>query len=421
MTASPRSARRWPWLLATAVLVACSGYAFRDDLARYVRERQAPSEAAAPAPAAQPIAITVAPVVRRDIAQSLVVTGTLVARDEVLVGAQVDGLRLDEFLVDIGDRVEKGQVLARLDRDMVATQLIQNDSSIARAEAAIAQVAASIAEAEASEIEAQAAFKRAETLKRSGNVTEETLQARDTAARVATARVGAQRQNLKVAGAEKALAMAQRREIELRLARTDVKAPAAGVIASRTARVGQIVGMAGEPLFRIVRDGEVELDAEVTERTLHTVEVGQPVMVEAAGRTEKALGRVRLVAPTVDGATRLGKVKVQLPPDPALRPGLFARGVIETARHDGMVAPRSAILFGADGPRVQVVVGDVVQTREVTLGIADADGVEVLDGLEAGEEVVARAGGFLRDGDRITAVRPPPAESKAALMDGEAR
>ena len=409
-----RRRRRWPWLLGVLVVLGVGAFLSKDDLARYAAERQTPSQAAEPAaPVAKPIAVTVATATRREIAQLEQVTGTLVARDEVLVGAQIDGLRLDEYLVDVGDRVEQGQVLARLDRDMLETQALQNASSVAKAEAAIAQVEAAIAEAEASQVEAIASLKRAEQLKGSGNVTGETLQARQTAAEVAAARVRAQRQNLKVAQADRALAEAQGREIALRLARTEVRAPSAGVVASRTARVGQIVGMAGEPLFQLVRDGEIELKAEATETRLHSIAADQPVRVMAAGLPKPFDGRVRLVEPTVDAATRLGVVRIALPADGALRPGLFARGLIETARREGVTVPQSAVLYGAEGVTVQVVSDGVVAERRVTLGLQDADGVEILEGVAAGEAVIARAGGFLRAGDRVAPVTAPAVAASA--------
>jgi HlyD family secretion protein len=391
-------------LVVMAVLAAAGGYAFRDEIAlKFGAYEAARAETAAP-PAPKPPSITVAAAERREIAQTLVVTGTLVARDEILVGAQIDGLRLDEYLVDIGDKVEKDQVMARLDRDMLDVQLAQNASSVAKSEAAIAQVNAAIAEAEASRIDAEAALKRADTLKKTGDVTLEIVQTRETTMRVADARLRAQNENLKVAQAERTLAEAQKREIELRLARAEVRAPAAGIVASRTARVGQIVGMAGEPLFRLVRGGEVELEAQATEGRLHSVAPGQSVRVEVAGVDQPVEGRVRLVSPVIDPQNRLGIVKIALPADRGLRPGLFARGAIETARREGVTAPQSAVLYGPSGARVQVVENDVVVERLVTTGLQDDRGVEILSGLVPGDRVVARAGGFLREGDRITPV-----------------
>ncbi|GLK74816.1 hemolysin secretion protein D [Methylopila jiangsuensis] len=399
-----RPRRLWPKALALTLIAAgVAAYAFRDDL--LPAGPATPTEASATArPSA--IAVTVAPVIRREIVQKLALTGTLAARDEILVGAQIDGLRLEAYLVETGDRVEAGQTLARLDRDMLDVALAQNRSTVAKADAAVAQAGAAIAEADAARVEAEAALKRAQQLKSSGNVTGETLQARETAAQVAVARLRAQGEALKLAEADKALAEAQGREIELRLARTEVKAPAAGVVSARTARVGQIVGMGGEPLFRLVRDGAIELVARVPETRLPGLKPGQPVRVEVAGLPDPVWGRVRLVEPVVDAVTRLGLVRVALPDEPDLRAGLFARAAVETARRQALAAPRSAVLYGAQGARVLAVRDGVVAELPVTLGVSDADGVEIADGVTAGETLVARAGGFLRDGDRVLAVAP---------------
>jgi HlyD family secretion protein len=397
--------RRWPLALVAIAAIGGAAYAFQNELGALLGDLKSGSaEAAVTAEPPKPPSITVATAERREIAQTLVTTGTLVARDEILVGPQIDGLRLEEWLVEVGDEVKQGQVLARLDRDMLETQALQNRSNIARTEAAMAQGEAAIAEAEAAVVEAEAALKRAETLKKTGNATEELLVSRQAASRIAAARVEAQKQNFRAATSDKALAEAQGREIALRLARTEVKAPAAGIVASRAAQVGQIVGMAGTPLFKLVRDGAIELEAEATETRLHSVEPGQKAKVEVAGVPEAVDGAVRLVEPTVDRSSRLGKVRVSLPADKGLRPGLFARGRIETARRVGVVAPQSSLLFGQEGVRVQVVKDGVVQDRKVKLGLSDATGVEILEGLSEGERVVERAGGFLRDGDRITPV-----------------
>ncbi|RXF73802.1 biotin/lipoyl-binding protein, partial [Hansschlegelia zhihuaiae] len=212
--APKRRVQRWPYAVAALTLAAGLGYLFQNEITGAVGVTKAgEAEAAVTSEPPKPPAITVAAAVRREIAQTLATTGTLVARDEILVGPQIDGLRLESYLVEIGDWVEKGQTLARLDRDMLETQALQNASQVARAEAAIAQVEAAITEAEATVVEAEAALKRTETLKKTGNATEETLVAREAAARISRARVEAQKQNLKVARSDKALADAQGREI----------------------------------------------------------------------------------------------------------------------------------------------------------------------------------------------------------------
>src|SRR5207244_4369862 len=107
------------------------------------------------------------------------------------------------------------------------------------------------------------------------------------------------------------------------------------------------------------------------------------------------------VLPEVDRATRLGKVRIALPKDAGVRIGSFARGTLELARRTGVAVPLAAVVHANDGPRLQVVTDNKVETRRVRVGLS-ADGfVEIADGLKAGDAVVARAGSFLRDGDLV--------------------
>lgn len=399
------SHRRWIWLIIAVIGFGFTGFAYRPETLPYASDASAATKPPSDAVGTRPTPITVAAAIRRGIVQSVAVSGSLVVRDEVLVSPQIDGVRLEAYLVDVGDKVEAGQVLARLDGSQIQTRLLQNASEIAKSDAAIAQAGAALAEAEASAVETSAALERGRKLKTSGTVTDETLIARDTAAKVAEARVAAQRQNLRLAEASKALVEAQRSEIELDLARTEVRAPATGIVAGRIALVGQIAATSGEPLFRIIRNGQVELQADVPEDWLHSIQAGQAVQVQVSGTPERVAGEVRLVGPTVDTTTRLGKVWISLPEDTALRPGRFAQGVIATARRDGVVVPRSSVLFGGDGARVQLVEAGVVTSRTITAGMIDAEGIEVIEGLDVGQDVVVAAGAFLRDGDIVTPVR----------------
>jgi multidrug efflux pump subunit AcrA (membrane-fusion protein) len=151
-----------------------------------------------------------------------------------------------------------------------------------------------------------------------------------------------------------------------------------------------------------VAKGEVELDAEVVETRLATVTEGQTARVEVAGLGTIA-GKVRLVSPEVDKSTRLGRVRIFLGDNPGLRVGSFARGIIATSSGNGLAVPASAVLYGPDGPTVQVVRANRVETRRIKTGLASGAMVEIREGLEDGDLVVARSGTFLRDGD---AVRP---------------
>jgi RND family efflux transporter MFP subunit len=319
---------------------------------------------------------------------------------------EIEGQRVTELLVEEGDAVRQGQVLARLSRDVIETQLLQNAATLTRADAAIAQAKSQIVQAEASQVEAAQALERARIRFGSGNATAATLEQRVSAARSAEGRLSAARDALRIAEADRAASEAQRRELQWRLSRTDVKAPASGLVSRRNARVGATASAAADPMFRLIADGRIELEGEIPETQLPRVRDGAAAEVSIeTGRSVE--GRVRVVLPEVDRATRLGRLRIALPGDPALRVGSFARGSVEIARRTGVAVPLSAVLHTAKGPIVQVVVDRKVETRSVKSGLSAEGFVEITKGLAAGDLVVQRAGSFLRDGDPV---QPVPSE-----------
>jgi RND family efflux transporter MFP subunit len=354
-------------------------------------------------------AVTVARVSTAEFVETVLATGSLVAREEILVGPEVEGLRITEVLADEGQRVAKGDVLARLVADTLDAQMAQSDAALARTAAAIAQAKSSIVQAEARFAEAGNAYERAKPLREAGHMTEAVFDQREQGYRTSKAQLAAAKDGLLVAEAERAQVEAQRRELTWRRGRVEVRAPADGLISRRMARVGGYAAGAAEPIFRIVAKGEVELDAEVVETRLGGLKPGQRARVEVAGLGE-VTGTVRLVSPEVDKATRLGRVRIFLGDNAGLRIGSFARGSIVTASGTGLAVPASAVLYGPGGPTVQVVVGNRVETRHVKTGLAAGVLVEVRAGLAAGDLVVARAGTFLREGDTV---RPVLAAAKS--------
>lgn len=352
--------------------------------------------------------VTVAVAAQKDFVETVLATGSLVAREEILVGPEVEGLRVTEVLADEGMRVKKGDVLARLVADTLEAQVAQNDAALARATASIAQARSNIVQAEARLTEAQNAFERAKPLRAAGHMADATYDQREQAARTAEAQLAAARDALRFSEADKAQVEAQRREIEWRRSRTAVLAPADGIISRRMARIGAYAVGSGEAMFRIVANGEVELDAEIPETRIALVKVDQEARVEVSGVGTVA-GKVRIVSPEVDKATRLGRVRIYLGANPALRVGTFARGTINTAEGRGIAIPASAVLYTDDGAVVQLVKDNKVETRKVTLGLVAGKYVEVREGLREGDAVVARSGTFLRNGD---AVQPVVTEAK---------
>lgn len=403
------SARRILFTLAAIAAVGGAGaYAFRDRLPAGLGVTE-PAQATAPAPAeperARGVSVSVVQAARRTVVERLPVTGSLVAREEIMVGPELDGYRIVEILADEGDRVAKGQVLARLSRDMLDTLLAQNTANAAKAVAAIAQQKAALEQAKAQQVEAEAAVERARTLSKTGATSQEVLDQRERAVKVAAAQVVASQEAVVAAEADLKQINAARAEIEVRIARTDIKAPEAGVVSARAARLGAIVLSANtEPLFRIVKDGAIDLDAEVPESALPRIAPGLSVAVTPAGFDSPVAGTIRLVGAQVDPATRLARVAVALPDDPRLRPGAYGRGVIEVAKREGVALPQSAVQFGDQGAFVLVIDGETVRERNVKTGLKGEGFIEITEGVAAGETVVARAAGFLRDGDRVTPV-----------------
>jgi RND family efflux transporter MFP subunit len=348
--------------------------------------------------------VTVTSVQPADFVETVLVTGSLISREEILVGPEIEGLRVLEVLVDEGDRVKKGQVLARLVNDTLDAQLAQNDAALARNDAAIAQAQSSIVQAEARLAEARNAHERGMPLRQSGYIAESVMDQREAAAKTAAALLTSARDGLKVAHAERAQVEAQRRELAWRRSKTEISAPAEGLISRRNARIGATAALASvDPMFHIIAAGELELNAEVTETSLAKVRPDQLAQIEVAG-AGTVTGKVRLVSIEIDRATRLGRVRIFLGDNPALKVGAFARGTIETARARGLAVPASAILYNDTGATVQLVTDGKIATRSVNLGLVSGGVAEVRSGLVEGDLVVSKSGTFLRDGDLVRPV-----------------
>lgn len=346
--------------------------------------------------------VTVAGVRQGDIVETVQLTGTLVAREDVLVAAEIDGLRITELLAEEGQSVAKGQVLARLSRETLDAQLAQNDAALAKTDAAIAQAKSQIVQSEAQLQQAQQALERTTQLRKTGFASQAVFDQQTNDEKAAAARLTATRDGLAVSQADRAAIEAQRRELNIRLQRTEVKAPAAGVIYRRSAKTGGLAAMAGEPMFRLIADGDVELEAEVPEVQISRIAVGLPASITVGDVTEK--GVVRLVSPEIDRATRLGRIRIQVKDRGSFKIGAFARGMVETKRARGMAVPLSAVLYGEKGPFVQTVKGGVIVTAPIRTGVIAGREVEAVSGLKGDEKIVIKAGAFLRDGDAVTPV-----------------
>ncbi|MDO4904092.1 MAG: efflux RND transporter periplasmic adaptor subunit [Lautropia sp.] len=322
---------------------------------------------------------TVVPVIR--------LSGTLVAREDIAIGTALQDQRVSEVHVDVGDTVQHGQVLARLEAEQVQAQLQQAEAMLARARA-------SLRSSRAQAVEARASLERIGPLVHTGSVSRQQFD--EQRARTASAEA-----SLRAARAEVAQAQAQVRDGRNQRGKAEILAPADGVIAARTARTGTLAG--SEPLFRLIRDGRIELDADATSEALGQIRPGQRVWVQV-DTGEPLAGVVRLVSPEVDSRSRLGKVRVALPEAAALRVGAYAEAHFQGAEQRlSLVVPTRAVSTTADGGTVVMCVDEDgrVSRQPVKTGRRQGKTLEIISGLVQGQRVVRDAVAFVREGDVV--------------------
>lgn len=332
--------------------------------------------AAAPAPEAprrSTLTVTTTAPQMTEWPQELRASGALAAWQEMVVSAEVGSLRITELSVDVGSVVARGQELVRLSQDSVRAELRKQEASVAQAKATLAQ--------------AQADAKRARLVKDSGALSDQKITEYLIAEETARA---------SLASAEAGLESAR-----ITLARTSIKAADDGVVTSRSATLGTVVS-AGTELYRLLRQGRVEWQAELDARQVDLVRPGQKarLTLPGGGRVE---GEVRMVSPTLNAGTSRAIAYVALPAGGGARVGNYASGVIELDAKPALTLPQSAIVLRDGRSYVFTVGGDNRTTRlPVTCGRRRGDRVEVLTGLEAQTRVVESGGAFLADGALVT-------------------
>ncbi len=385
--------------------------AFAEDAAR----QGGTADEAAEGPAIP--AVTLAIAARTGMQARVPVSGTLVARQPVQIFPQVTGHEITEILVEAGDVVEQGQVLARLDTATLSVLLEQAEAEYQRAEAGVSQAESSTDSAAAALVQAEATLNRFRRLRDSGNASQAALDEAIAAEAAARAQTASAADGVGVAKAALALAAASRRVARLDLQRADIVAPVGGLVSARNAELGSLSGGGSDPLFTLIADGSIELAAEVIETALPSLKAGAPAEISVAGLGQIE-GEVRLIPASVDPVTRLGLARIALSPQPGLRSGLFANGWVITEQREAVAVPASAVLSDSDGERVQVVRDGVVETRQVRAGLLWQGQREILEGVAEGETVIARSGAFFRDGDRVRAAQP---QGEATQPQGDAQ
>jgi HlyD family secretion protein len=311
---------------------------------------------------------------QQTVTSSVSFTGAIAARYDMPIGNEGDTGRIVAVYVEAGDKVRRGQTLAKIDDSVIVQQVNRLAASL---EQARAQAALSAAE-----------YRRAQGVEAAGALSAEEIEKRRATSVTDAA-------NVKVVGAQLA-------EAQARLGRTRISAPVEGTVLTRKAEAGQIANPGGEPLFRVASGGEVEMRGQIAEQDLAQVKTGQAATVYLTGIDRPFSGQVRLLGAVIDPLTRLGDIRIQLKPDPALRPGAFARAVVTVDKAQRAVLPQTAVMADRGGSYVLIVNGtDKVERRAVRVSGTTDSGVIVASGLSGSERVVATAGGFLRDGETV--------------------
>jgi len=324
-------------------------------------------------------------------------TGTIAARYDMPIGIDGDAGRIVAVYVEAGDHVKRGQLLAKIDDSVLQPQ--------------VNRLAASLEQARAQAALSEAEYRRAKGVEAAGALSAEEIEKRRAAAVTDAAIV-------KVAAAQLA-------EYQARLARTRVLAPANGTVLTRKAEVGQIASPGGDALFRLASGGEIEMRGQVAEQDLAALKVGQTASIFLTGLSQAFEGRVRLLGAIIDPQSRLGDIRIALKPDPALRPGAFARASVATAKAQRPILPQTAVLSDDKGTYVLVVnAANTIERCPVRISGTTAEGVVIASGLTGKERIVATAGGFLREGETVTiapssagSTGPPSVSQSATALD----
>lgn len=340
-------------------------------------------EEAAPAGAAQgrggqvPTVTVIVPG-RTQVARTVTASGALAARREQPVGIAGEGGMVTRVLVDAGNWVRQGQVLASVDRSVQTQEA--------------AQLAANIQVARADSQLAQNELDRAQSLVARGFVSKADVDRRRAARDAAAARVR--------------VAQAQLGASRARVGRLDIRAPTAGLVLARSVEAGQIVGAGSGALFRLAAGGEMEMRARLSQQDLAFVRAGMPASVTPIGSESTVSGSVWQVSPVIDPQSRQGEVRISIPYSQGTRPGGFAEAKIGTGGTTAPLLPQSAVLSDAKGNYVYVINGkNEIERRDVRVGTVNDEGVTIAEGLGGQEAVVVSAGPFLNPGQKVNPKR----------------
>ncbi len=352
-------------------------------------------------------AITVSAVETRTLRDVVLASGLVAAVETVQVAPLIEGQPIESLLADVGDDVQAGQVLARLSSSTLELQKAQLNASYAAASAMIAQAQAQQLEANSSAAEAQRVADRTAALRKQGSASQAAADQSAAAATSANARAAVAAQQLESARAQQTLVQAQLDNLALQLSRTEVTAPVAGEITARNAQLGAIASAATQPMFTLIRDGALELRADLSEADLVRVAAGQTAALTQVGGTAPLTGSVRLVEPTIDATTRLGRARITISDTSTIRAGMFVEAAILVAERQTTAVPVTAVGTFEGKSTVMKISGATANRVFVSTGIRDGGWVEITAGIAPGDLIVTKAGSFVRDGDQINPIPAP--------------
>ncbi|MDJ0704041.1 MAG: efflux RND transporter periplasmic adaptor subunit [Leptolyngbyaceae cyanobacterium MO_188.B28] len=406
------SPRRLMLTLTGALFVAIGAVGFRGlGNSSSVATEEAPAAVTSPAQS-----VTIIEVQQQPVQRTLAATGTVVAHDMLPVLPKVSGLQIEQVLVDEGDVVTAGQVIAVLDSAVLKAQLQQAKAQLQSAEAVVQQRQAALAQAQANFAEAETNLARFQELANQGAVSQQVFDSRETTVKTELESVRVAKANIVGAEAEVQSQQARIQQLETELQQTSVKAPDSGLVAERFARVGNVTSSI-DALFSVIRDRRLELEVYLPETQLPQVAIGASVQITSDSDPKlKFQGRVREIDPLIDPNTRQARLEIDLPTSNKLRPGMFLRANLILSEAPGIAAPAQAILPQPDGGSLvyRLVEGELVVAQSVEVGQmlngtdAETSQVEILQGLRAGDQIVVAGAGYLKDGDRVNVTNLPP-------------
>lgn len=341
----------------------------------FSKPKGAPAAASADAAERNTPLVTAIAASPRSFIKTALVSGEARPVNDIRVFAQANGVRIAEILVDIGDRVEEGQPLARLDQGVADAQILAAE--------------AQYQEAKIEQARAADEYARVKPIADSGALSKEEIETRRAAAAAASARLAAQKAALE--------------QVRARLGGGYVRAPAAGLVIERSAMVGEIADQ--KALFRIVGDNRLEVAAAVSEKDLLSLKAGQ-VATFKTGDGERVEATLRRPPVAIDPQRGTGEALFDLPADTRVRSGMYLRGEVAIETADHLAAPQTAISYATGEPSVFIIEDGKAVLRSVEVGARSGDFVAILSGVKAGERIAQSGGAFLMDGDAVRVAEP---------------